>query len=92
MAAPAISHDAAGRRFDLGPGGESGRLEYRLGGGVMTIVHTEVATEREGQGLGGALVRAALDHARGDGLKVDPQCAYAAAYMHRHPESMALHV
>ena len=37
-----------------------------------------------------ALVEAALDHARANGLKVEPRCAYAASYMDRHPESMSL--
>ncbi len=51
-----------------------------------------VAHRLEGRGLAGALVRVALDHARSNGLKVDPECPYAAAYMQRHPEAMTLPV
>jgi len=35
-------------------------------------------------------VQAAIDHAQALGLTVNPVCSYAAAYMRRHPESMAL--
>ena len=72
--------------------GAHGRLDYRLRPGVMTIVHTEVDPALEGHGVAGALVRAALDHARASGLKVDPVCGYARAYMERHPDVMALRV
>jgi uncharacterized protein len=65
-------------------------LDYRLGPGVMTIVHTEVPREIEGPGIAGALVRSALDHAERAGLKVEPLCAYARAYMDGHAETAAL--
>ena len=38
----------------------------------------------------GDLVRAAMLHARNEGLRVDPQCSYADAWMRRHPEFDAL--
>ena len=70
--------------------GHAGRVEYSVRDDVMTIVHTEVDPALEGRGVAGALVQAALDHARSHGLKVTPRCAYAASYMDRHPESRAL--
>jgi predicted GNAT family acetyltransferase len=33
-----------------------------------------------------ALARRALDDARGDGVRVDPQCGFVASYIERHPE------
>ena len=36
------------------------------------------------------LVRAALAHAREQGLKVRPLCSYVQAYMRRHPEVQSL--
>jgi uncharacterized protein len=89
---PKIEHRPERRRFEAALDGAHGRLDYRLGPGVMTILHTEVDPALEGHGVAGALVRAALDHARAGGLKVDPVCGYAKAYMERHPEAMALHV
>ena len=77
-------------RFEATVDGRVGRLEYSVQGGVMTLVHTEVDPALEGRGVAGALVRAALDHARANGLKVEPRCEYAASYMDRHPESKSL--
>ena len=39
-----------------------------------------------GRGVGGELVRSALDYARSKDLKVVPACEYVAAYIERHPE------
>jgi len=80
-------HVPAAHRFEATVDGHSGRLDYSVRGDVLTIVHTEVDPALEGKGVAGALVRAALDHARASGLKVHPECEYAASYMDRHPES-----
>ena len=77
-------------RFETTVDGHAGRLDYSLRGDLMTIVHTEVDPALEGRGVAGTLVRAALDHARANGLKVRARCEYAAAYMERHPESLSL--
>ena len=34
----------------------------------------------------GDLVRAALDHARAAGWKVEAQCSYSSAWIAKHPE------
>ena len=65
-------------------------MTYRLNGDVMTILHTRVDPALEGQGVAGRLVQAALDHARSNGLKVDPVCGYASKYMQRRPDTEAL--
>lgn len=87
---PTIEHRADRKRFEATLDGAQGRIEYRLSPGVMTIVHTEVDPALEGRGVAGALVRAALEHARALGLKVDPECSYTRSYMERHPETAAL--
>lgn len=87
-----IQHRPDQQRFEAAAEGGRGRLEYRSADGVMTLVHTEVDPALEGHGVAAALVRAALDHARAQGLKVDPACDYARSYMERHPETRALHV
>ena len=56
-------------------------------GDVMGIVHTEVPMAAEGRGIAGQVVRAALAHAREQGLRVAPMCSYVRAYMQRHPET-----
>ena len=83
-------HVPGAHRFEATLDGHVGRLDYSVGDDVLTIVHTEVDPALEGKGVAGALVRAALDHARASGLKVHPHCEYAASYMDRHPETTSL--
>jgi uncharacterized protein len=86
----AIEHLADRGRFQVAVEGQLCVADYRANDGVMAITHTEVAPALEGRGIGGALVQAALDHARAAGWKVRPLCSYARAYMRRHPETAAL--
>jgi uncharacterized protein len=44
----------------------------------------------EGQGIGGQLVRGALDHVRTLGLAVLPLCPFVHAWMLRHPDYVDL--
>ena len=81
-----ITHDAAQQRFNTTVDGITGHVEYERSDGVMTITHTVVPSEIGGRGIAGALVKAALEHARSDGLKVVPQCSYADAWMRKHPD------
>jgi len=85
-----ISHDPASHRFSTVVDGVDAHLEYRLHGGVMTIMHTGVPQAIGGRGIAGALVKAAMDHARAEGLKVNPACSYSAVWMERHPDYHAL--
>ena len=63
-----------------------GFTQYLPGGASLIVHHTEVDEAREGQGLGGQLVRGALDAIRADGRTVIPTCPFTAAFIHRHPE------
>ena len=81
-----IAHDQASHRFSTEVDGQTGYVEYERAGEVMTITHTIVPPAIGGRGIAGHLVQAALAHAREAGLKVDPRCSYADAWMRRHPE------
>ncbi|MGH9096602.1 MAG: GNAT family N-acetyltransferase [Acidimicrobiales bacterium] len=63
-----------------------GIAAFRPSPGKIEIHHTEIEPEMEGQGLGGELVAAALDHARASHLKVVPTCSFVAHYIGQHPE------
>ncbi len=74
-------------RFELRVDGELvGWSEYRPAGASVIVAHTEIDEQREGEGLGSVLVRAALDDIRASGKTVIPTCAFTAAYIRRHPE------
>jgi uncharacterized protein len=74
-------------RYEIEVDGEvAGFLMYRLEPGVIELVHTDVAPKWEGKGVGGALVKGALDDVRARGLKMRPFCPFVRAYIKRHPE------
>ena len=74
-------------RYEIEVDGEvAGFLMYRLEPGVIELVHTDVAPKLEGKGVGGALVKGALDDVRARGLKMRPFCPFVSAYIKRHPE------
>ena len=64
----------------------AGVLEYVVKHGRIALVHTEVSPGHEGQGIGAALARFALDDARHRGLRVIASCPYVRRYLARHPE------
>ena len=74
-------------RYELRSGDEVvGFIVYRLGDGVIDLVHTEVDPAHSGQGHAATLARGALDDARSRGLNVVPSCPYVASYIQKHPE------
>ncbi len=85
-----IRHDAAHHRFVTEVDGHTAYVEYEPGDSAIAITHTIVPQEIGGRGIAGQLVRAAALHARNEGLRVDPICSYADAWMRKHPEFDAL--
>lgn len=73
-------------RFEVISGSMVSKLDYRLGRDRIALVHTEVPDELQGQGIGSALVKFALEFAKKNELTVLPNCPFAAAYIERHPE------
>jgi uncharacterized protein len=67
-------------------GALAGYLEYTRAGQVAVYPHTLVFPAYEGRGVGGQLVREALDDARRRGLAVRPDCPFVAAWMARNPQ------
>ena len=81
-----ISHDPVSGRFSTQLDGHEAELAYRHQDGRMLIDHTGVPEAIGGRGVAGALVKAALDYARAESLRVVPLCSYTATYIQRHPE------
>ena len=81
-----VTRNEASHRFEIATDSGVALLNYKLAPGVMTVLHTEVPAPLEGRGLASSLVRAALDHARANGLRVVPTCPFGRKYMERHPE------
>ena len=88
---PEVGDVAERSRFEIRSGGRlAGFAEYRTGPGSITFAHTEIHDGFAGQGLGGVLVRAALDAARRRGLAVHPDCPFVRGWIAKHPEYVDL--
>jgi len=82
-----VTNNEQRSRFELRVDEElAGWLDYRPAGDSIIIAHTEVLKAHEGEGLGGVLVRSALEGARDAGKTVIVVCPFATAYIDRHPE------
>lgn len=81
-----ITHHPEHNRFETQVDGHLGYVEYIPMGDKINIIHTIVSTQIEGRGVAAALVKAAYDYARENGLKVIPSCSYARAWSRRYPE------
>lgn len=85
-----VRHEPGRDRFVATVDGSQAVLDYQRGDRMISLVHTGVPAAIGGRGVAAALVRAALDHARAEGLKVVPACSYVAAYFKRHPQDADL--
>jgi predicted GNAT family acetyltransferase len=72
-------------RYELRIGGElAGFTHYRRGTRLIAFTHTQIDPRFQSRGLGGQLVRSALDDARAAGLGVLPFCPFVRGYIARH--------
>lgn len=79
-----VRHEPEQSRFVATVEGLDSTVRYRIEGGVMHVLSTNVPPALEGRGIAAALTRAALAHADAQSLRIDPVCAYTAAYLRRH--------
>jgi uncharacterized protein len=82
----AVENNEMRQRFEIRMDGHLAKLNYRVSDGEIDLIHTEVAEELGGRGLGNKLVEAALAYARDNRLKVVPSCSFVSKYLARHPE------
>jgi uncharacterized protein len=90
-----VVHDDEGHRYLLRRDGEHvGLIDYRLSGGdaqsdggeTYDLHHTEIRPESRGRGLGGVLVRGALEDLSERGAKVVPTCWYVRDFIRANRE------
>jgi uncharacterized protein len=84
-----VTDNRAESRFEATVDGAVAELIYRRRANRLVLIHTEVPEKLEGHGLGGSLVKAAVDRAVSEGLTVVPLCPFARSWLERHPESAA---
>ena len=82
-----VQHDPRRRRFFVAlPEGEAELIYGDFAEDVLDLQHTEVPASARGQGVGDALVRAALAFAREHGRRVMATCPYVQRWLKAHPE------
>lgn len=81
-----MTDNVAASRLELEADGELAQLSYRRRAGRLVLIHTAVPGALSGQGIGGKLVRAAIDKAAGENLTLVPLCPFARDWLQRHSE------
>ncbi len=83
-----VIQDASMNRFELLVDGQSaGELDYQIRDNTIVITHTEIDPVHQGEGLGGELVRGALNLIRAEtDYRVVPTCPFAGPWIAKHPE------
>ena len=85
-----VTHNQADHTFEAWIDGYLSKLDYMQEGKNFVITHVGVYPEHRGQGIAGKIVEAGLQYAKQNSLRVIPMCSYAAAYIRRHPQYVAL--
>ncbi len=83
METPCIHHNELAHQFEAEDAGALAVLQYDRAGDQLILLHMEVPPELTGRGIGDALVRVALAHAKAHNLLVVAQCSYVQIYLHR---------
>jgi uncharacterized protein len=82
-----VTDDPDAERFEIRADGEpAGFIQYQLRGREIAFLHTETDNRFRGQGVGGYLIRSALDAARQRNLAVLPYCPFVNRWMIEHHE------
>lgn len=80
-----VNDNTEKHRFELEIDGHLAAAYYERSGNVITFEHTEVPPELGGKGVGGSLIRGALDQVRAAGLQVVAQCPFVKAWIGKNP-------
>lgn len=85
------SHNSEDQRYEARIDGElAGFAAYELTDRAVVFTHTVVHDAFEGQGVGSAMARFALDDVRagtdGAGRRVVAKCSFMAGWIDKHPE------
>lgn len=88
---PDVVNDTDASRYEIRVDDAlAGFLRYRRLPDRTVFIHTEIDSAYEGRGLGGRLVRAALDDLRARHEQLSPICPFVVEYLRRHPDYLDL--
>ncbi len=81
-----IIHEKENERFVFYDDGKEAYVEYTAGEGELNLYHTHTDPELRGKGLAARVVRAALEFAKENNLKIIPGCSYVQAFVSKNDE------
>lgn len=87
-----VVHDKQNSSFVLTIENLSAYVSYSLDDRIMDLYITYTPPQLRGKGLAEKLVRAALDYAKENNLRVIPTCSYVRIFIERYPEYKSLTV
>jgi predicted GNAT family acetyltransferase len=74
------------KRFVIYAEGKEVYVEFEIKNNKMDLDHTYTNPELRGRGLAAQVVRAALEYAKDNNLKVIPTCSYVSAFINKNEE------
>jgi predicted GNAT family acetyltransferase len=82
-----VKENAEQHRFELPiADGAIAAAYYRMEGGLVVLIHTEVPAEFSGQGIASRLAQGAFEILRKTGRKAVLKCPFMSRYFAKHPE------
>ncbi|WP_374949660.1 GNAT family N-acetyltransferase [Mucilaginibacter sp.] len=81
-----VTNNESIHNFEMFVDGERAFIDYKTKDGKMYLVHTEVPTELQGQGVAEVMVEKTFKYLEENNLKLVPLCSYIQSYLKRHPE------
>ena len=85
-----VIHDKENHSFVIKIENASSYVSYSLSGKMMELYTTYTPQQLRGRGLAEKVVKAALEYAKENNLKVVPTCSYVRVFIQRHPEYKSL--
>src|SRR4029453_3137397 len=82
---PGLHDNRAESRFELTRDGQTAILVYDRTPKSLVLVHTEVPPALRGHHLGEALVKAGVEAAKAEGLRIIATCPFAREYLRKPP-------
>jgi uncharacterized protein len=81
-----VIHERENERFVIYSEGNEVYVEYSMIGNDINLYHTYTHPALRGKGLAAQVVRAALEFAKENNLKVVPTCSYVQSFIAKNEE------
>ena len=83
---PEVIHEKESERFVIYAEGNEVYVEYKMRNNKLDLDHTYTHPALRGKGLAALVVKAALEFAKGNNLKVVPTCSYVQSFIAKNDE------